>query len=372
MALAKYVHQAIYRHRLLGKRIVSTSARFLPERLSRRLRAFAEQVAYRVVPEYQGDTLPPIFHFWSNQFVRPVVEALGFSTPEQMYYLEIRKAALAAGRTLEVVSLGAGACGLEIDLASRLRSEGIAIRMECVDSNAHLLKQARLKAEAAGLAEVLEFSVRDCNQPMEMATKDVVVVNQFFHHLERLEPLCESLRQALAPSGRLLTCDMVGRNGHAPWPSVDAKVQAHWARLDAGQRFDRYFGKATDRYVPVDHSAYSNEGVRAQDIVGCLSRHFDFELFVTFGGAIVPFVERRIGFNFDPGLAGDRDFIDGVAREDAMAIEAGEYPASNMIAVLRSRGSGGGSVHVPISPERHVALTREQAARAPGRGAQGV
>ena len=30
--------------------------------------------------------LPPIFHYWSNRHVRPRVEALGFSTPDEMFH----------------------------------------------------------------------------------------------------------------------------------------------------------------------------------------------------------------------------------------------------------------------------------------------
>ncbi len=34
--------------------------------------------------------LPKIFHYWSNKYVRPKLEALGFSTPNEMFrkYLE--------------------------------------------------------------------------------------------------------------------------------------------------------------------------------------------------------------------------------------------------------------------------------------------
>jgi len=113
--------------------------------------------------------------------------------------------------------------------------------------------------------------------------------------------------------------------------------------------------------------------VRAQDVVACLLAAFDFELFYSFGGAIMPFVERRIGFNFDPADAADRTFIDTVQQADAVALAEERYPAANMVAVLRHRDQVVRPVHVPISPQRHVELTGQQLRRLreaarPGRG----
>lgn len=116
-------------------------------------------------------------------------------------------------------------------------------------------------------------------------------------------------------------------------------------------------------YRPVDHSAYSNEGVRAQDVVGCLLQQFEFEVFFSFGGSIVPFVERRIGFNFDTNDPKDRAFIDRAHAQDATALQRGLYPASNMIASLRHEGCALRQVFHPVSPDEHVRLSRAQAAQ---------
>ncbi len=116
----------------------------------------------------------------------------------------------------------------------------------------------------------------------------------------------------------------------------------------------------------MDHAAYSNEGVRAQDIVRCQLAEFEFELFLSFAGAIMPFIERRVGFNFDPGHPEDRELIDRVQAADAAALAAGRYPAVNMIAALRHKGAVTQSTHVPVSPERHAELTRQQQAKLPG------
>lgn len=207
------------------------------------------------------------------------------------------------------------------------------------------------------------FAVYDCNKLPDSLIGDIIIVNQFFHHVEELEAFCEGLSKALAPEGRLLSSDVVGRNVHLLWPDTEAAVQRFWADLPQEKRMDRYYGKAHRIYRPVDHAAYSNEGVRAQDVVGCLADQFEFEVFYTFGGSVMPFVERRIGFNFDPANPDDQSFIDRIHEEDARALSDQEYPAVNMIAAMRHRGHARRRVFVPVSPSEHVRLTRSQRAK---------
>lgn len=354
----------IYRHRLIAKQALGIAGRFLPAGGRRTLRNAAEQVAFRLVPEYQGDTLPPIFHYWSGRYVTPRLMLLGVRSPEDLYLTETLKRAEALDRPVSIVSFGSGACALELSLAAALRDKGVAATIECIDFNSDLMRRAEDGARALGLSGHMRFIVADCSRYAGDGHKDVIVVNQFFHHVENLEGFCAALKRTLAPEGVLLTADMVGRNGHATWPAVDAVVQAHWKTLDPAQTFDRHFGSRRKHYVAIDHAAYSNEGIRAQDVVGSLLDAFDFSVFLTYGGTVMPFVERRIGFNFDRDDPADRAFIDRVAEADAAAIACGAYPASNMLAVLRHRGQAGTRHYAPVSPEQHVAATRLQLAMA--------
>ncbi len=348
-----------HRHRLPAKRLVTGLVRVLPGSAGRRLRALAEQVAFRVRPEYQGDTLPPIFHFWSGRFLHPVLQDHGIGSPES-FYLQKILGTQAAGPILRVVSYGAGSCALELDIAEALRDRGVAFEMTCVDFNEAQLQRASAGAASRGLLPAVRFLAADCNAIADPPAADVILVNQFFHHVEDLESFTAALRGSLATEGRILSCDVVGRNGHAPWPSVAREVDRAWSRLPPAKRFDRYHGRATDRYIPVDHSSYSNEGVRAQDVVERLLEHFDFEVFLTFGAAVMPFIERRIGFNFDPECDEDRDFIREVQQADAEALASHRYPASNMIASIRHKGMAPEPVFFPVPPEAHAVLTQRE------------
>lgn len=351
----------VYRHRLLGKRAVVLLSRVLPPAVGRRLRALAERVAFNLTPQYQGETLPPIFHYWTGRYLMPDVRRLGIGSPEEFYFTQIMKQAERV--PVRVLSVGSGAASMEIALAERLKTAGVPAQILCLDFNPGLMHKAAAAAEEHGLSGFIAFDTRDCNRPFDLTSQDVIIVNQFFHHVTELEIFCTSLRASLSRDGVLLTSDIIGRNGHRLWPDADVEVQKFWAGLPPEKRFDRYFGSVQERYRSMDHAAYSNEGVRAQDIVRCLLAEFDFELFLSFAGAIMPFIERRVGFNFDPERAEDREFIDRVQAADAAALELGRYPAVNMLAALRHKGAVSHATHIPVSPERHAELTRQQHAK---------
>lgn len=69
--------QFAYRNRLLAKRAISLLDRMQPRPLARPLRRMAELAAFR--------TLPPIFHYWSERYARPMLQARGFESPEDFY-----------------------------------------------------------------------------------------------------------------------------------------------------------------------------------------------------------------------------------------------------------------------------------------------
>lgn len=361
-AIGRACADFLYRHRRLGKRALVLSRGLLPEASSRRLAGIAERIAFWAVPEYQGDTLPPIFHYWSGRYVAPILKRFGYGSPEDLYFRAIGEHAAAHPGPVSIVSFGSGAAALELDLLRRLRAHGLDVHFTCIDLNRHLKARALTAAAASGLSDHFEFQVADCDRLEHAGTYDILMVNQFLHHVRNIEGFCAMLRRSLAPHGAVLTCDVIGRNGHLPWPSVERQVQRNWRKLRWELRFDRHTGKHQARYRPVNHAAYSNEGVRAQDVVAGLSRELAFETFITYGAAVIPFVERRIGFSFDPENAKDREVIDHIAAEDAQAIAAARYPASNMVAILRHRDRAMVERHFPVSSETHLRLTQSELA----------
>lgn len=353
------VVRILYRYRVFGKALLAVCKRWLPRCVSRPLLSMAERLAFTLTPDYQADTLPPIFNYWSNRYVRPKLEALGYHSPEDFFL----QAAIAQAErrlpqdVLRVLSLGSGAAHMELRLLRELLQRNIRATVECVDLNPRLKAMAETEARALGVSDHFRFSTRDCNKPVVGASFDVIIVNQFFHHVEDLATFCESIDRQLDANGIVVTSDVVGRNGHVLWPTVNARVQAWWRKLPESKRFDRYFGSIQSSYRAVDHSAYSNEGVQAQGVVSALQHQFDFELFLTYGAVVMPFVERRIGFNFSPESTADIVFMDSVAADDEVGVAEHKYPASNMMALLRRKGCVREGQFLPVSPEEHIRMT---------------
>ncbi|HET7359689.1 MAG TPA: class I SAM-dependent methyltransferase, partial [Rhodanobacteraceae bacterium] len=236
-----------YRHRLAGKRAVTMLSRMLPAGASQRLRALAERVAFNLTPQYQGDTLPGIFGYWSQRHLAPDAQRLGIGSPEALYLRHILRHAATSEIPVRVLSLGCGAASMEIALAEHLRDAGVPARLTCVDFNPSLLRSATQAARSRELGALMVFVERDCNQPFDLGPQDIIIVNQFFHHVTALETFCASLRQSLTPGGVLISSDIIGRNGHKLWPDVEAHVQRVWQDLPEAKRFDRYYDAVQPR-----------------------------------------------------------------------------------------------------------------------------
>lgn len=71
--------------------------------------------------------LPPIFHYWSNSYLRPQLEQFGFSHPDgffKSYAIKAFKEKAHKG-SMRILSIGAGNCDTEIRLALGLIESGI-------------------------------------------------------------------------------------------------------------------------------------------------------------------------------------------------------------------------------------------------------
>lgn len=356
------IGQMLYRHRRLGKPLIAGLRRALPAPAQRWLLLAAERVAFRLTPRHQAETLPPIFLHWAGRHVRPLFERFGADSLEDMYFTEIvRWQAQRPGRGCAIASLGAGRCEMEIALTERLRAQGIDCTLTCIDLNRANIAHGRQAAAARGLAQTMAFQAGDCVTltPQPGLDFDIIIVNQFFHHVDDLHAFCRILASLLRADGLLLSSDVIGRNGHLLWPATADVVNAYWAELPSEKTRDRADGKIKPHYPQVDHAAYSNEGVRAQEVVGALLEHFQFDVFITFGAAIIPFVERRFGFNFSPADPADAALIERIAARDAALIAQGRLLGVNMFAVLCHGGRAERRAYLPISPERHHTLTLE-------------
>lgn len=281
--------------------------------------------------------LPEIFHYWSHNQIRPKLEQFGFSHPDAFFIHYLARAYRAAGSgTRRFVSIGAGNCDTEVRIAQALKAQGMEqFTLECLELNPAMLARGRALALEQGVAAQMRFTEADFNRWQPSAHYDGVIANQSLHHVLDLEALFAAVKGALkAPHGRLITSDMIGRNGHMRWPEALAVVNAFWAELPQAYRYNVQLARHEKTYLDSDCSVEGFEGIRAQDILPLLLKTFDFELFIGFGNVIDAFVGRSFGHHFRALSEWDRSFVDRVHARDEELIQSGAIKPVHMLAVV--------------------------------------
>jgi SAM-dependent methyltransferase len=299
--------------------------------------------------------LPQIFHYWSNKYIRPKLEAFGFSSPNDMFkkYL-MEQAKRRPLEALRFASIGAGNCDLEVALASHLVSQGRSdFTIDCLELNPAMIERGRAAAASQGVEEQIRFVEADFNQWTPLNEYDAVLANQALHHVLNLEGLFGQIKSCLKPHGSFIISDIVGRNGHLRWPEALDIVHEFWRKMPPSYRFNPILNRYEELYENWDCSTESFEGIRSQDILPLLVANFHFQLFVGFANVIDPFTDRAFGHHFDVKRPWDRAFIDQVHARDEEEMIAGRIKPTptHMMAVVGNDSDTPALFHEPLGPE---------------------
>lgn len=330
-----------------------TSARATPMPAATRAdyEARVAQETGRFAGELDVNALPDIFHYWSNTYLRPMLESLGFAHPEDFFAKSILAHAGERGIAPRIISIGSGNCDAEVRIAQALRASGLnEFSFECLDLTTAMLERGRQLAEAAGLASQFRFASADFNRWRPAQPYDVVMANQSLHHVVDLEHLFDAVAAAIGAHGIFVTSDMIGRNGHQRWPEALAILQSFWQELPASYRYNLQLQRDEPEFMNWDCSVEGFEGIRAQDILPLLLERFGFRLFFAFGNVVTPFVDRSFGHHFSAERDWDRDFIDRVHARDQAEIEAGHLKPTHMMAVMTNDRSTEPRVYKHLTP----------------------
>lgn len=292
------------------------------------LKAAIEQANYADVSEVHD--LPSIHDYWSNTYLLPKVREFGFSQAEE-FFAQWALKSFSSGQA-RILSIGSGNCDMEVRVAKLLGERDCII--ECLDLNRDMLARGRALAEREGVASRLAFTQGDFNTWRPSERYAAVIANQALHHVTGLEHLYDAVAEALAPGGRFIVSDMIGRNGHQRWPEARRIVDEFWRELPPKYRYNIQLGRTEDVFLDWDHSVAGFEGIRAQDVLPLLVERFQFEMFLPFANLIDPFIDRAFGGNFDPQRQFDRTFIDRVHARDEAEIAAGRITPTHMFAVM--------------------------------------
>jgi SAM-dependent methyltransferase len=280
--------------------------------------------------------LPAIFHYWSNKYLRPMLEEYGFSNPDQFFVKYLIEAANRTGSaTPKFLSVGSGNCDTEVRLALQLKQAGLRnFTIECLELSPPMLARGQADALAYGVAEHFLFTVTDFNRWQAAHKFDAVLANQSLHHVLELEHLFDAIKVALLPNGLFVTSDMIGRNGHMRWPESLAAVNRFWLELPESYRYNRQLKRHESLYKNWDCSSEGFEGIRAQDVLPELIKRFHFKLFIAASSVVDIFIDRGFGHHFDVTQAWDRDFIDRLHAYDEQGLLTGELTPTRLLAVM--------------------------------------
>ena len=295
-------------------------------------RVLAEQATFKDCLDVND--LPAIYHYWSNTYLRPKLEGLGYSYPEDFFAKSFATCGLDRPER-RLLSIGAGNCDTEVRTAQLLVSRGVTnFTIECIDFNRAMLDRGRLLADREGLGAKLEMTIADFNTWEPDGKYDGVMANQSLHHVLDLEHLFDAIARAMAPGALFLTSDMIGRNGHQRWPEALEIVEELYAQIPRKYRYNHQRRVFEEKFVNVDCSTAGFEGIRAQDILPLLVERFHFDTFAPFANVIDPFIDRAFGHNFDQDAEWDRAFIDNVHARDEEAMRIGRIKPTHLIAAM--------------------------------------
>ncbi len=230
----------------------------------------------------------------------------------------------AEGRPLEILSLGSGYCGHELDLARSLR---VPYRIRCTDLNEALFEQARAKATAEGLH--VEFGAADINfMSIDRRRYDLILAHACIHHVINLEHLLDQVAGGLAEGGLFHTVDVVGRNRKLIWDEneryANAVLDLVPARITGGRR------------LRVEEDAEGMEGIRQEEILPQLRRTLR-PVYEHRHGAFMRFVctDPELSLGFDPRDDEARRFLDFLIAADDLAVRFGVLQPLELWGVYR-------------------------------------
>jgi len=281
--------------------------------------------------------LPDIYHYWSNKYLKPLLEECGFSNPDGLFvkYM-IHSVSLCRTENPIFISIGSGNCDTEVRIAKQLKEEGLQnFCIECLDLNPTMLKRGQDLAFKEGVIENLSFIEMDFNKWEANKRYTSIIANQSLHHIQNLEGVFNEIKNALHENGTFITSDMIGRNGHQRWPEALNAVHHFWKNLPDKYKYNHQLKRFEAVYENWDCSTEGFEGIRAQDILALLVEKFHFQLFISFSNVIDVFIDRGFGHNFSPDNSFDTDFIDKVHQFDEDSIRNGVIKPTHIMAVLK-------------------------------------
>jgi len=233
-----------------------------------------------------------------------------------------------------ILSLGSGPCGTEINLAQRFTVDYI---LDCLDINPHLLAKGEERSRQFGLK--FRFSAQDINSiALPPRSYDIVFAHAALHHFLALEHIFSQVRNALKPGGLFIAYEVIPRNGMLMWPETNEVVQRLWRLLPDRLKYDHSSG--TPFYTPIHPNRNvgleSFECIRSEEIYPLLKKMFRTQIEVPVLAFTRRFVDTEFGPNYDLSRQEDRALIDLIFELDEQYLNSGKLKPVTIFMVMDS------------------------------------
>ncbi|ARU06575.1 SAM-dependent methyltransferase [Comamonas serinivorans] len=203
--------------------------------------------------------------------------------------------------TARMLSIGCGSGSLEREL---FRQNAFG-QFDAIDLAPGAIEIAKAEANALG-ARNIHYFVQDVQKTsLGTGLYDAVWFNGSLHHIQELERVCQSVRQALKPGGWVFFNEYVGANHFAFSERQRQVITSAFHLLPPAYRRSfqvEHFGHVQDT-VPLPDPAEvvkvdPSEAIRSQDIRSVLREYFVECAYNPCGGNILQFVLHGIAGNF--------------------------------------------------------------------------
>lgn len=295
-----------------------------------------EQIRQYEHTEDMHAQLSDIFRYWQEKYFKPrFTEIFNVNNHLEFYWKPFARCIQETG-CKDVISFGCGDAQVEVGVATGLKKEGIDnFRFFCVELSPAQIQRANEFIVKAGLTENFVMVQDDFNTwTSNGQTFAGAMCHHALHHVMDLEHLIAGIQSALHPQGCFASIDVIGRNGHMRWPEALEIIEHIWRFLPEEKRYHHILKSMDEDYINRDCSTEGFEGIRSQDILPILTRHFKFESFFAFGNLIDVFTSRGFGAGYNSNDERDQAFIDFIQYLNDLLIDLGHIKPTRMCAVM--------------------------------------
>ena len=281
---------------------------------------------------------PAIFDAWLDDQVQRNFGPMGIDRVVDLLRAPLaRSAASSHSADLDLVLLGRGATLWAPKLVEGLVENGTAaFRVHVGDTMPDLEGTLRRPAPDSPVLDFLEV-LPTCRTPDELAEQltalrpAAVISRDFLCDTEDVSPWLDALAAAAELGACLLFAESTGLGPVDPPEEMTSIGERIWELMP--ERYTR------DRTPEQNPTSWRDAFLRVcaeptGELLPALRAHFRLSLFAQFGFLAEPFLEARIGANFDPHAKRDRRFLRQISDLDDRKIEAGIAPALHLIAVV--------------------------------------